>query len=201
MPDFDIYKPRKITANVSLYVIPQDGTFYPENAAEEADLSKVDDATWHNIAACKGGTYNQATEDDPEDHHDANTHTRVKKSNTQVTARSYEFETERYSVLFEACYHGVMDPLSAETAAKLKAGQEVPIYQSNDPIVPVGVKMELWDKGKKLLTRYFYADLIASAGQEYNGKLIRPKLTLEVSPSVWNKQGNEAQLTGETVTA
>ena len=185
---------------MALYVIPQDGTYYPENTAEEADLSTVEDAVWHNIAGCKGGTYNQGTEDDPEDHFDANTHSRVRKSNTQITERSYEFEAERYSTLFEACYHGVVDPLSPETAEMLKAGQKVPIYQSNDPIVPVGVRMELWDKGKKLLTRYFYGDLIASAGQEYNGKLIRPKIKIEVSASVWNTQGNEAQLTGETVT-
>lgn len=199
MATFDIFKPRKITADVILYVLPQDGTYYPENTAEEADLSAVDETMWHNIAACKGGTYNQATEEDPEDHQDAATHVRIKKSNAQVRAREYEFDLERYSVLFEACYHGVMDPLSPETAEKLKSGQKVEIYQSNDPNIPVGVRMELWSKGKKLLTRYFYADMIASTGQEYNGKLIRPKIKFEISASKWNTQGNEAALTGETV--
>ena len=193
------WKPIKIKANSTLYVIPQDGTFYPENTADEADLSKVEDANWKNVAAIKTLNYSQETEDDEEDYFDATTHVRVKNKNTSITARSYEAELERHTLVYEDIQHGVANPLADATIAKMSAGENLPVFQSNDPNIPVGVKMELWDGSQnKYLTRYFYANLKADGELSLDGKILRPKVTLEVQPSVHNIQVNTEIFTGQT---
>lgn len=193
------WKPLKIKASSTLYVIPQDGTFYPENTDEGGDLSLVEAGKWKNVAAIKSLSYSQETEDDEEDHFDAATHTRVKNKNTIITARTYEAELERHTLVYEAIQHGVANPLSDETIEKMGEGESLPVFQSSDPNIPVGVKMELWDGNQnKYLTRYFYANLKADGEMSLDGKILRPKVTLEVQASVHNVQLNTAAFTGQT---
>lgn len=192
--------PQKIKSNATLYVIPQDGTFYPENTAAEADLTKVTDK-WKNVAAIKSISYKQDTEDDESEYFDANTHIRVSEDNTVIKKRTYELELERYTLVYEALFHGVANPLADATIAQMSAESEtgVPIYRSTDPNVPVGVKMELWDAAQhKYLTRYFYANLKADGEQSLDGKILRPKITLEVIASTWNVEKLEQAMTGQT---
>lgn len=195
------FKPQKIAGNIGIFVIPQDETHNADSTEATADLSTIDEEEWvkHNIANCKSTQYTQDTEDDEEDSYDAINHVRVKKSNTTITARRYEFELERYSMLFEAVLHGVADPLSDATIAKMSAGEKLPIYQSNDPNIPVGVKLEMWDKGNhKMWTKFFYADMKADGELSIEGKILRPKLTMEVSASKFNQHISEQAFTGQT---
>lgn len=193
------WKPIKIKANSTLYVIPQDSTYYPENSAEAADLSQVEETKWKNVAAIKTLSYNQETEDDEEEYFDAATHTRVKNKNTSINARTYEAELERHTLVYEAIMHGVANPLSDDTIEKMSAGEKLPVFQSNDPNIPVGVKMELWDGNQnKYLTRYFYANLKADGELSLDGKILRPKVTLEVQTSVHNTQVHTEAFTGQT---
>lgn len=193
------FKPVKVAGSLAIWLVPQSDTLNPESAEETADLSTVEDAEWRNIANCKSTTYTQETEDDEEDNFDAVTKTRIRKSNTTITGRTYEFELERYSLFFEALMNGVKDPLSEATATALGAGQKVQIFASNEPNVPVGVKLEMYDKSGNLQwTKYFYADVKADGEMTFDGKILRPKLTAEVTSSVWNKQENTQQFTGQT---
>ncbi len=194
--------PQKISPKSAIYVIPQDGTFYPESTEATADLTKVEEGKWKNIAAIKTVTYNQETEDDESQFFDAGTHLWVKEKNTQISGRTWEVEVERYTLFYEALLHGVADPLADETIAKMSAGEGegLPIFQSNDPNVPVGVKMEIWDGSQhKLLTRYFYAYLKASGELAQDGsKILRPKLTLELQASKWSVEKTEQIFTKQT---
>ena len=195
------WKPLKIKGNSTLYVIPQDGVYYPENTDDAADLSKVEEDKWRNVAAINSVSYQQETEDDEEEYFDAVTHTRVKNKNTQITLRSYELELTRYTLVYEAMMHGVPNPLSEETLAKMSADSEepLPIFASTDPNIPVGVKMELWDAQQNhYLTRFFYANLKADGELALDGKILRPKVTLEVQASPHNKQLNTVAFTGQT---
>ncbi len=115
--------PQKISPKSAIYVIPQDGTFFPENTDAGADLTKVEASKWKNIAAIKTMTYNQETEDDESQFFDAMTHLWVKEKNTQISGRTWEVEVERYTLFYEALLHGVADPLSDETIAKMSAGE------------------------------------------------------------------------------
>lgn len=193
---------QKIVPQSAIFVIPQDATFYPENTAEEADLSKVEEQTWKNIGAIKTVTYNQETEDDESVFFDAISLQRVKEKNTQITLRTWEIEVERYTLFYEALLHGAKDLLSEETIAKMASGSEggLPIFQSNDPNVPVGVKMAIYDLSQhKLLTRYFYAYLKASGELTHDTtKILRPKLTLEQQASKWSILKTEKIFTKET---
>ena len=194
--------PQKISPKSALYVIPQDGTYYAESTSATADLTKVADDKWKNIAAIKTLTYKQDTEDDESEFFDANTHLWIKEKNTQITLRTWELELERYTLFYEALFHGAANPLSDETAAKMGAGEGegLPIFQSNDPNVPVGVKLETWDGGQhKYLTRYFYAYLKADGELAQDGsKILRPKITLELQPSKWSVEKTEQIFTKQT---
>lgn len=197
----DAFAARKIPAAAALYIIAQDAVFNPDSTSAEADLSKVEDSAWKNINRVKTLNYKQGTADDEEESFDAPTSTWVKKANTYITDRTYEVELERTTPLFEAMYYGVADPLGEESITAMGAGQKLEIFRSNDPYIPVGVRLEIWDKAqKKYKTQYFYADLRADAEMSYDGKIIRPKVTLEVSPSVWNMQENTENLTGQVQT-
>lgn len=192
---------QKIVPQSAIYVIPQDSTFYPENTSDEADLSKVEEQQWKNIGAIKTLTYNQETEDDESIFFDAIAHQHVKEKNTQISTRTWEIEVERYTLFYEALLHGAKDPLSEETVAKMSSGcAGLPIFQSNDPNVPVGVKMEIWDLSQnKLLTRYFYAYLKASGELSHDStKILRPKLTLELQASKWSMEKTEKAFTKES---
>lgn len=192
---------QKIVPQSAIYVIPQDATFYPENISDEADLSKVEEMNWKNIGAIKTVTYNQETEDDESIYYDAIAQVRVKEKNTQISGRTWEIEVEKYTLFYEALLHGAKDPLSDDTVAKMSAGcGGLPIFQSNDPNVPVGVKMEIWDLSQhKLLTRFFYAYLKASGELAQDGtKILRPKLTLELQASKWSVEKTEKIFTKES---
>lgn len=191
---------QKISPKSAIYVIPQDETYFPENTDDGADLTKVEEAKWKNIAAIKTMTYNQETEDDESQFFDAVTHLWVKEKNTQISGRTWEIEVERYTLFYEALLHGAADPLSDETVGKMSAGcGGLPIFQSNDPNVPVGVKMEIWDGSQhKLLTRFFYAYLKASGELAQDGtKILRPKITLELQASKWSVEKTEKIFTKE----
>lgn len=177
----------KLSPKTALWVIPQSDTYNPQSESK-ADLAQVEEGTWRNIAAIKTATYNQETEDDPSQFFDAATHVWNDEKNTQIKTRTWELELERYTLFYEALFHGAVDPLSQTTLEALQAGT-LNIYESVDPNVPVGVKMELWDGSKhKKLTRYFYAMLKASGDLAQDGtKILRPKVTLEVQPSKYSK--------------
>lgn len=196
-----MFYPQRVAVGVAIYIIPQSAVLFPESTEESADLSKVEPSLWKNIAASKSMKLTQDTEDDEENYFDSFTHTWVKRANTSITGRKFEFELEKYSMLFEAVYKGVANPLSEETMAKMGAGESLPIFRSNDPYIPVGVKIEQWDKREnKLTTMFFYGDIKADGELSMDGKILRPKLTLEVSASVWNTQENTAAFTGQTET-
>ncbi len=191
--------PKKLAANSALYVMPQTDVYYPENNSEEADLSSAPKSSWKNIAHVKSCTYTQSTEDDAEDNYDAVTHVRIKRPNTKVTGWTYELQVERYMPVFEAMYRGVKNPLSEETLSKLSAGEKLPIHCSNNPYIPVAVKLELWDGDQnKMVTLYFYADMRADGNLSMDGKILRPTVRLEVTSSPMAMAETTTDFTGQT---
>lgn len=200
--ELNAFLPRKIVGNIAIYMIPQTAVYTPETAEETAALTSVPAEDWQNVARCRTATYEVGTQNDEEDSFDALTKTRVQKENASVNSRRWTFELERYTVAFDAMYQGVKDPLATETQALLSAGGEVQIYASNNPYIPVGVKLEMYDGEQHLLkTMYMYGNARCDGNQQFDGKIIRPTLTIEVEASPHNVQINEAAFTGQTETA
>lgn len=198
LSQLDAFLPRKIVGNMGIWVIPQSEEYSP--SSEAGDLTVVSDTEWQNVARCRVATYEVTTENDEEDSFDAKTKTRVKMENAQVSARRWQLELERYTVAFDAMYQGVANPLSPETQEKLSAGAEVPvpIYASNNPYIPVGVKICMYDGEQNLLkTMYFYANARCDGNQQFDGKIIRPTLVLEVETSTHNCMTLSAAFTGQ----
>lgn len=193
------FLPRKIVGNMGIWLIPQSAVYSPDSTDETAALTSVPDEEWQNVARCRTATYEVATENDEEDSYDAITKTRVKQENASVTARKWTFELERYTVAFDAMYQGVKDPLAPETQELLSAGGSVPIYASNNPYLPVGLKLAMYDGEQNLLkTMYMYGNVRCDGNQQFDGKIIRPTLTFEVEASPHNTQKNEAAFTGQS---
>lgn len=196
----DVYtRSQKITSNIGIDLIPVDGVYYAESTAESADLSKVEEEMWVHCARGKGGTLNQTVEADEEDSYDVPTRTRVKAKNERVTGNSYEVDLERTSLLFDAMQMGVENPFSEEAAQAVASGKAYRIHATNQTAIPVGVRMREYHGSKLMCTRWFYADASVQQGKSYDGKLVRPKLKLDVLPSVWNQQLNDPNYTGQAV--
>ena len=192
-------RPQKVALNLAIDVIPVDATHYPENTAEEADLSKVEDTMWINLARCKQMQFNQELQSDEEDSYDANTRTRVKVKNETVIGNNYTADMERTSLLFDAMAYGVPNPFSEEAAAQVASGKPFRIHATNKTSTPVGVRMREYDGEKLMCTRWFYAEASAEAGKTFDGKIVRPKLKLDVQASVWNMAQNDPNYTGQPV--
>lgn len=192
-------RPQKVALSLAIDVIPVDAVFYPENNAEEADLSKVEETTWVNLARCKQMQFNQDRQADEEDSYDANTLTRVKVKNETVVGNSYTADMERTSLLFDAMSYGVPNPFSEEAADLVASGKPFRIHATNKTSVPVGVRMREYDGNRLMCTRWFYADASAEAGKTFDGKIVRPKLKLDVQASVWNMAQNDPNYTGQAV--
>ena len=200
--ELNAFLPRKIVGNMAIYLIPQTPVYSPDNVDETASLESVPKEDWKNIARCKTATYEVATQNDEEDSFDAPTKTRIRQENASVTARKWTFELVRYTVAFDAMYQGVKSPLSAETLELLGAGGKVPIYASNNPYIPVGLKLVMYDgDGNELKTMFMYGNVRCDGNQTFDGKIIRPTLTFEVEASPHNVQTPTATFTGQTETA
>lgn len=199
--NLDVYLPRKISANMALHITPQTETLYPGNTLG-GDLTELQDTEWHNLARCKTAQFEQETDTDQEDAFDWETKTRVRQDNASVIGRRWTFDLERYTVLFDAMYQGVRDPFSAETQTALSAGGKASIYATNDPYLPVAMKLEYYDKNGSLLkTQYMYGNLMCNGSQAFDGKILRPQVVFEVEASVHNVLVNEVALTGQTESA
>lgn len=186
----------KITGDITIQMLPVDDTFRAGNTAEEASLVAAPEEKWvRGFPAVIEATYTQQTEDDPENHFDDLTLTRVQRQNTAVVGRSYALQLERTNAVIEAMIAGVKNPLNAD----LTAGVEVDVFANNDPYIDAGFKLSVYDKRKGLLqTFYFYGAVRADGEKVYNGKLQRPQLTIEVMSSVHNKLVLTEAVTGET---
>ena len=182
----------------AIYILPQDDTFRPDNQAEEASLTAVSADKWKNLANINNAKYSQDTEDDAVAYFDAPTSSWIENDNTYVKKRTWELELYNYSVIFDALMHGVANPLSDESIAKMSAGEEMEIFRSSEPNIPVAVRLEIWNRSQqKLITRYFYANLKASGDLDFDDKILHPTVTLEVQPSVHNKQTYTTAFTGQ----
>ena len=195
----DPWKPNLTPGLNAIYILPQDATFRPDNQDEAASLINAPEEKWKNLANINNAKYSQETEDDATAYFDAPTSSWVENDNTYVKKRAWELEIYNYSVIFDALMHGVADPLSEESIAKMNAGEEMEIFRSSDPNIPVGVRLEIWNRSqKKLITRYFYANLKASGDLDFDDKILHPTVNLEVQASVHNKQVYTTNFTGQT---
>lgn len=192
-------RPQKVALNLVIDVIPVDASRFPESKAPEADLSKVEEDEWVNLARCKQVQFNQELQTDEEDSYDANTLTRVKVKNETVVGNSYTADMERTSLLFDAMAYGVPNPFSEEAAAQVTSGKPFRIHATNKTSTPVGVRMREYDGKNLMCTRWFYAEASAEAGKAFDGKIVRPKLKLDVQPSVWTMAQNDPNYTGQPV--
>lgn len=174
-----------ITGDITLMAIPCDETYRPDNTDEAASLVTAVDSQWQRLFPnIIEGSMSQQTEDDPENHFDDLTLTRVQRQNTTVTGRTYTLSLESTNARIEAMIAGVPNPLTAD----LSKGAEVPMFASNDPYVDAGFCLRVYDKRKGLIqTAYFYGSVRADGEKVYNGKIQRPQLTIEVRASVHNK--------------
>lgn len=175
----------KITGDIAIQMMPVNEIFRHDNTDEAASLTKAADELWvRGFPAIVEATYSQQTEDDPENHFDDLALTRVQKQNTTVIGRTYTLQLERTNAVIEAMIAGVRDPLNAD----LTEGVEVDVFANNDPYIDAAFKLSVYDKRVGLLqTIYFYGSVRADGEKQYNGKLQRPQLTIEVSASVHNK--------------
>lgn len=175
----------KITGDITLQAIPCDETFRHDNTDEGASLKDAPEEKWLRLFPnIIEGSMSQQTEDDPENHFDDLTLTRVQRQNTTVIGRTYALSLESTNARIEAMIAGVPNPLTAD----LSNGVEVPLFTNNDPYIDAGFRLRVYDKRKGLIqTAYFYGSIRADGEKAYNGKLQRPQLTLEVSASVHNK--------------
>lgn len=175
----------KITGDITLQAIPCDETFRHDNTEEAASLKDAPEEKWLRLFPnIIEGSMSQQTEDDPENHFDDLTLTRVQRQNTTVIGRTYALSLESTNARIEAMIAGVPNPLTAD----LSNGVEVPLFTNNDPYIDAGFRLRVYDKRKGLIqTAYFYGSIRADGEKQYNGKLQRPQLTLEVSASVHNK--------------
>lgn len=194
----DVWKPNITPGLNALYICPQDDTFRPDNQDEGASLIDLPAEMWKNLANINNAKYSQDTEDDPIAYFDAPTSSWIEQDNTYVKKRTWELEIYNYSPIFDALMHGVANPLSEEAIAKMNAGEEMEIFRSSEPNIPVAVRLEIWNRSKqKLITRYFYANLKASGDLDFDDKILHPTVTLEVQPSVHNKQTYTTAFTGQ----
>lgn len=175
----------KITGDITLQAIPCDETFRHDNTDEGASLKDAPEEKWQRLFPnIIEGTMSQQTEDDPENHFDDLTLTRVQRQNTTVTGRTYALSLESTNARIEAMIAGVPNPLTTD----LSKGVEVPLFANNDPYIDAGFRLRVYDKRKGLIqTAYFYGSIRADGEKQYNGKIQRPQLTLEVVASVHNK--------------
>lgn len=174
-----------LTGDITLQAIPCDSTFRHDNPADEASLKDAAEDKWLRLFPnIIEGTMSQQTEDDPENHFDDLTLTRVQRQNTTVTGRTYTLSLESTNARIEAMIAGVPEPLTTD----LSKGVEVPLFANNDPYIDAGFRLRVYDKRKGLIqTAYFYGSIRADGEKQYNGKIQRPQLTLEVRASVHNK--------------
>lgn len=175
----------KITGDITLQAIPCDETFRHDNTEETASLKDAPEEKWLRLFPnIIEGSMTQQTEDDPENHFDDLTLTRVQRQNTTVTGRTYALSLESTNARIEAMIAGVPNPLTTD----LSNGVEVPLFTNNDPYIDAGFRLRVYDKRKGLIqTAYFYGSIRADGEKQYNGKIQRPQLTLEVAASVHNK--------------
>lgn len=175
----------KLTGDITLQAIPCDETYRHDNPDEAASLKDAPEEKWLRLFPnIIEGTMQQQTEDDPENHFDDLTLTRVQRQNTSVTGRTYALSLESTNARLEAMIAGVPNPLTAD----LTNGVEVSLFANNDPYIDAGFRLRVYDKKKGLVqTMYFYGYVRADGEKVYNGKLQRPQLTLEVAASVHNK--------------
>ena len=175
----------KLTGDITLQAIPCDETYKHDNDAEAASLKDAPEEKWLRLfPTIIEGQMQQQTEDDPENHFDDKTLTRVQRQNTTVTGRTYSLSLESTNARIEAMIAGVKDPLTVD----LSKGVEVPLFANNDPYIAAGFRLRVYDKRKGLVqTNYFYGYVRADGEKVYNGKLQRPQLTIEVAASVHNK--------------
>lgn len=175
----------KITGDITLRMIPCDETYRHDNTDAAASLKDAPEDKWvRGLPDVIEATFSQQTEDDPENHFDDLALTRVQRQNTTVTGRTYSLSLESTNARIEAIIAGVPNALTAD----LSAGVEVDAFANNNPYIDAGFCLKAYDKKRGLIqTTYFYGSVRADGEKNYNGKLQRPRLTIEVQASVHNK--------------
>ncbi len=199
----NIFNKQILSVNARVDIVEQTANLHPDNTEESGSLKDLEESSWYNLANINTFTVTPETEDDEIEYFDANTLTRVKDPQTKITRYGIEMGVVNYPVLFDAIAAGIPNPTSAAAQEMLSAGSAVgaPIFASNDPDVPVGMRIRFYNAKKGLLkTQYFYAKIKATGETEYNGKTIQPTINAEVQQSVHNLQFNEVALTGQTET-
>ena len=184
--------------DAGLYVCEQTATRNPENGEDTGKLSNLADGTWKLMANVN--TYQLSPEiqnDEKEFQDEGNSNVRVKINDATITRRTLEFNVVNYTPLFDAIVNGVKNPMSTDYGAE----QEVPIFENSDPYVPLCFKLIKRKKGVELQTQYFYGRLMVGDAVSYDGKIIEPKITIEVQTAKGghNVAINTAAFTGQTV--
>ena len=175
----------QLTGDITLRMIPCDETYRHDNTDAAASLKDAPEDKWvRGLPDVIEATFSQQTEDDPENHFDDLALTRVQRQNTTVTGRTYSLSLESTNARLEAIAAGVPNALTAD----LTAGVEIDAFANNNPYIDAGFCLKVYDKKKGLVqTTYFYGAVRADGEKQYNGKLQRPQLTIEVKASVHNK--------------
>lgn len=183
--------------NVGIYVCEQTSTRNPDNTADTGKLTALTDGTWKLLANANTLTKSKDVENDEKEYFDeGGTNARVKLNDAVVTSANYEFSVVNYTPLFDAIISGVANPFSTDYGA----GKEVNLYANSSPYVELCLKVVYKNKkGVLCKTEYFYGKLSSTDSIEYNGKIIEPKINVEVQPSTHNVFVNTMEITGQTV--
>ena len=199
----DLYATNTVKVNATVHIAALTDTIRPDNTETTGSLIALEEENWQKLARVNTFKITPETEDDEVEYFDQDTLSRVKDPQTSILRRTIEMSVVNYPVLFDAIVKGVPNPLSAEAQAQLSAESEegAPLFRSNDPYVPVAMRITLYNATQqKLQTMYCYAKIKATGETEYNGKTQQPTIEAEIQPSVNNRLVNEVNYTKQTQT-
>lgn len=196
------YAPNEIGVNGGLYVCEQTAARAPRGAAATSTLSNLPDfgetdSPWQNLANVTDFKIAPEIENDETDFWDEVVKVRVKKQNPTIIRRALSFTFTNYTPIFDAILKGVKNP----TAGGYGAGQKVKCFANNNPEIPLCFMLKQYDKGgKPLQTLWFYGKILVTETVEYNNKIIKQPITIEVETSEYNELENTENFTGQTET-
>jgi hypothetical protein len=169
---------RRIKAGNVVQVCPFDTTLTDGSTASITNKPTKDDTAWQLAGQCIDYQINAETEDDEITAFDEATLSWHKDKNTQVTARSIEMTMDSLNEVVWQILYGVDAPLVA--------GQTVTPFTRLSAGIKCWLRMTKYDANVgKLLILECAGELKVDPQQETN-KILRPKLTLDITQTKLN---------------
>lgn len=185
----DLMKEQILKLNATVEIVEQSTTLAPNSA--NGDLTAESVTGWQVLANVATFSVTPETENDEVEYFSPYSLSRVKEPNTTISRRTMEFQVVNYPPLLDLLAKG--GRLADAEHAAGGDSEGFALFANNDPKIPVGLRVKVYNgSGTHLYTMWMYAQIMTTSATEYNGKIIQPTIQVEVQPSRWNKQKNEA---------